>query len=647
MRSLPVLLIMCLSILWSSTLYAQAFKCVPDKSRGHSFFKKNMFDTWHFDNKKRDFWFENFKVVRNSVRTNAKYLFDGDVAIENKFLNDKNFKRAVKNRGYMQVRVRQHKGSAKLVDATALYVRLRVFASNLTYTMEVEPGMSGPLATIRGKCERVSGLQTAHKTPNLNHDNKVVETQATQTSVSDRQASKSSSNSNDLIDAMLGTTNATNSNNNANLFSSFSLEEPSSVSEQTAAVDSFHDTDSSAKLTATQREADELRKKLAALEAAQQQEQQIISNDTRLPLIEQLTANTSGKQGIISGRVRDDSGIAEVTIDGSVIQVQSDGRFEYQTFVPSNGINLRIVATDLSGLSSEKFIALERSASSQTASITFDRLNPLGKKVRRNDNAIALVVGIANYENTPAKAIYADSDALMFKDYASEKLGIPENRIKTMVNDKADERELLLSVKSWLSRSVRQGQTDVYIFFAGHGLASEDGKKMYLLPYDGAPELLDKTALLRKELFDDIASSGPRSVTVFFDTCYSGTTRGPDMLIASRPIAIRAKGSSIPDGFTVFTAAGGDQTAKPLEEAKHGMFSYFLMEGMEGDADSNRDNQITAAELHEYVEQNVVQQSGGSQVPELQGDVGRVLYVFSRAIPATLLGRNVHVDHPK
>ena len=89
-----------------------------------------------------------------------------------------------------------------------------------------------------------------------------------------------------------------------------------------------------------------------------------------------------------------ESGIAEVTIDGSVIQVQSDGRFEYQTFVPSNGINLRIVATDLSGLSSEKFIALERSASSQTASITFDRLNPLGKKVRRNDNAIALVVGI-------------------------------------------------------------------------------------------------------------------------------------------------------------------------------------------------------------------------------------------------------------
>ena len=100
------------------------------------------------------------------------------------------------------------------------------------------------------------------------------------------------------------------------------------------------------------------------------------------------------------------------------------------------------------------------------------------------------------------------------------------------------------------------------------------------------------------------------------------------MLIASRPIAIRAKEQAVPEGFTVMTAAAGDQTAKPLEEAKHGMFSYFLMKGMEGDADANQDNQITAGELHAYVQQNVIQQSSGSQTPELQGDADRVLVRF-------------------
>jgi uncharacterized caspase-like protein len=179
-----------------------------------------------------------------------------------------------------------------------------------------------------------------------------------------------------------------------------------------------------------------------------------------------------------------------------------------------------------------------------------------------------------------------------------------------------------------LRRKIKKDETDVYIFFAGHGLATDDGSEMYLLPYDGAPQLLERTAISRKQLFNDIAVAKPKSVTVFLDTCYSGTTRGIETLIASRPIAIRAKEQPVPDNFTVMTAAAGDQTAKPLEEAKHGMFSYFLMKGMEGEADANQDNRITAGELHSYVQTNVIQQSSGSQTPELQGDADRVLVQF-------------------
>ena len=100
------------------------------------------------------------------------------------------------------------------------------------------------------------------------------------------------------------------------------------------------------------------------------------------------------------------------------------------------------------------------------------------------------------------------------------------------------------------------------------------------------------------------------------------------MLIASCPIAIHALEKAITDNFTVMTAARGDQTAKPLEEAKHGMFSYFLMKGMEGKADANQDNKITAGELHSYVKANVIQQSSGRHTPELQGDADRVLVQF-------------------
>ncbi|MBQ84785.1 MAG: hypothetical protein CMQ16_00030 [Gammaproteobacteria bacterium] len=350
-------------------------------------------------------------------------------------------------------------------------------------------------------------------------------------------------------------------------------------------------------------------------------------SQTTAPSISIAGISVNGPQGVVEGYVSDEVGIAELQINGRTVVVNSDGRFSAKTFVPIGGAVATITAFNAAGMSSSMAVMLERADETQTA-FSFEELNPLKREVVPNEAAVAIIVGVGTYANTDADAIYADTDAQVFQDYAVEKLGVPANRIKTLVNDAADERGVLLAVIRWLTRAVEQGQSDVYVFFAGHGLASDDGEKMYLLPYDGAPELLDRTAILRDELFMDIAAANPRSVTVFLDTCYSGTTRGPEMLVASRPIAIRAKESAIPEGFTVMTAAAGDQTAKPLEEAKHGMFSYFLMKGMEGDADANQDNQITAGELHAFVKQNVEQQSSGSQTPELQGDADRVLVRF-------------------
>ena len=373
----------------------------------------------------------------------------------------------------------------------------------------------------------------------------------------------------------------------------------------------------------------ELERKLAVLENKQKQEQQRIDTDTRAPLLEIISNKTRGKRGTIRGIAKDNVEVAEVTVDGKPINISSTGNFEYSTYVPSQGVELKLQVTDVSGLTTSKVVSLKGNLELANPSISFDRLNPISKKVKSNPKALALIVGVSNYENTKAKALYADNDAMVFKDYATEKLGISENRIKILLNDGADERDILLTVREWLRRSAKPNQSDIYVFFAGHGLASDNGKDMYLLPHDGSPRLLEKTAILRDELFSDIKESNPKSVTVFLDTCYSGVTRNEEMLIAGRPIVIKAKEQAIPDGFTLFSAASNEQISRPLEEAKHGMFSYFLMKGMEGDADSNADNKITARELHAYVEQNVVQQSSGSQTPELQGDKDIVLVQFN------------------
>ncbi len=386
---------------------------------------------------------------------------------------------------------------------------------------------------------------------------------------------------------------------------------------------------SSAELDAERQKRIELERKLAVMEAKQKQEQQRIDNDTRVPLLEIISNKTQGKRGTVHGFARDNVEVAEVTVNGKPIYLSSNGKFKFNTYVPPTGKKLKIEVTDISGLTSSKIITLKGNKSFVDNPILFDDLNPLGKRVKPNKNSLALIVGVSNYENTKSRALYADNDALVFKDYASEKLGVPENRIKILINDGADEKDILLSVQDWIRRTTKPNKSDIYIFFAGHGLASDDGKKMYLLPHDGSPRLLDDTAILRDRLFSDLKASNPKSVTVFLDTCYSGVTRNEEMLIAGRPIVIKSREQAIPDGFTIFSAASNEQISRPLEEAKHGMFSYFLMKGMEGDADVNNDNKVTVLELHNFVRENVVQQSSGSQTPELQGDGNRVLVQFN------------------
>ena len=348
-----------------------------------------------------------------------------------------------------------------------------------------------------------------------------------------------------------------------------------------------------------------------------------------MPTISAFTKQ-NGSNATISGRVTDNTQVAEVLIDGEQISLTNNGTFKAELYIPRNGLNVEIVAFDRKGNKASKLLKIERGNIQQANVQKFKSLNPSLKTVKSNPNALALIIGISDYENTKASALYADSDAKTFYDYATMKLGIPSSNIKELINDGADRIDITRAIKTWLLKRTVTDKTDIYVFFAGHGLATDDGKGMYLLPYDGVPDLLEDSAIRRKELFADIQATKPRSVTVFLDTCYSGGTRNEETLVASlRPVIITAKQQSIPSNFTVLSAAKGNQTSQSLEEVKHGLFSYYMMLGMEGVADANNDNKITARELHEYVVDKVERQSQFRQTPELQGNKNRVLVQFN------------------
>ena len=265
---------------------------------------------------------------------------------------------------------------------------------------------------------------------------------------------------------------------------------------------------------------------------------------------------------------------------------------------------------------------MEVGSSSQTS------LQPLNIQPAKPRDAVAIIIGIEKYRRAPS-ADFANSDASAFYDYALRALGVKPENLRLLLDEKADAAEILVAFKNWLPTRVNKGKTDVYVFYSGHGLPSQDGNSLYFLPYEANRDLLDRTAIAQSEVVEALQRANPRSVTMFIDSCYSGQTRTGETLLASaRPLAVTAKQSSFPPNFTVISASAPDQISSSSPDLKHGIFSYYLMRGMEGDADANKDKQITVGEMQAYLAENVSRRAMGmnrTQQPQVVGDQSRVL----------------------
>ena len=333
----------------------------------------------------------------------------------------------------------------------------------------------------------------------------------------------------------------------------------------------------------------------------------------------------------LRGKVKDKSDFF-LEIDGQPVKINNNGEFIFEGFIidTEEGEELTLVAIDRWNNSSEKSVKINVEIKDAQIAKTYEKLLPSKIKAKQDNNKVALIIGVEKYENlSNLDAIYANRDAKAFRAYANRAFGIPLENIKVLIDKEASRSEIIKATKLWLPQLAKGGGKDIYIFFAGHGLASDDGENLFLLPQDGDSLLLEDTALSRTSMFKQISKLKPNSVTIFFDTCYSGQTRSEETLIAGlRPVRLVVEEQDIPNNFTIFSASSLTQTSGSIEQAKHGIFSYYLMKGLEGNADINSDNQITNGELIAYLKQNVSEEAfvnNRQQDPMLSGDPNRVL----------------------
>jgi len=356
------------------------------------------------------------------------------------------------------------------------------------------------------------------------------------------------------------------------------------------------------------------------------------NQDNEAPVIDitkTITVNNASYE--FQGKITDKAKIVFVEVDGRSVEV-INGKFTVKGYSPVNK-KISIEAIDQWGNRSKpKIVKLIINIKDTNIVNKLEPLNPSKIESLQSNNKVALIIGVEQYDQSP-NASFANLDAKYFFDYARKAFGIKKQNIKILVDEEASLSKTYSAIFKWLPGKIKSNETDLIIFFSGHGLASSDGKAKYILPSDADPDLLSKTALSRSELFNQIIELNPKSVIMFFDTCYSGVSRDEETLLASaKPLRIVADvNNEIPDNFTIFTASKAEQISSGLKEAKQGIFSYYLMKGLEGKADANKDKDITNGELLAYMDQNVSDKAlilGRQQNPMLLGDPDKILMSY-------------------
>jgi hypothetical protein len=387
----------------------------------------------------------------------------------------------------------------------------------------------------------------------------------------------------------------------------------------------------------------------AEADGTMHQEMRTVHHDKLVPLTVDVRypedrARVADEASVVAAVARSSRGVSRITITLNGTEVhQQEERSPQKSMAISAPLTLRDGANAIVITAREP----DGTARQEVRTVILERVKPVAPAAppapppAPPSTQWAVVIGVGTYESSAVPRLrysVADADAVYQTLLTA---GFKKENI-LLLTDKTERRPTLRNVKwalgTFLARSAHKDDL-VLIYFAGHG-ASEvdqrgierDGLSKYLVPVDADPDDLYSTALPMDEMQNVLARIEAERVTVFLDACYSGAAGGRTFASTkTRSVTVddifldrltRSKGRAI------VTASRPSELSIELAELGHGIFTYYLVRGLQGYADNNRDGIVSLQELYEYLAQEVSRKSrqvGGNQHPMLKGELEGVL----------------------
>ncbi|PHI18488.1 peptidase C14 caspase catalytic subunit p20 [Lewinellaceae bacterium SD302] len=230
----------------------------------------------------------------------------------------------------------------------------------------------------------------------------------------------------------------------------------------------------------------------------------------------------------------------------------------------------------------------------------------------------AVIVGAERYQHMPSLK-YTKSDAFYLYAHLRSPEGgaLPASQIRLLVDENATHRNIIMAMRDVY---LRADENDVVLFyFSGHGLQGA------FLPvdYDGFENRLE-----HYEIRDALLATRARHKLVIADACHSGSlssgisdgqglaARNLDKKLARYYNALNEAHA----GTALLLSSKGIEYSLEDGGLRSGVFSHFLIQGLEGEADQNQDDMVSIEELFRYVHRETRTYTGNQQTPTLSGD---------------------------
>ncbi|TMI62063.1 MAG: tetratricopeptide repeat protein [Bacteroidetes bacterium] len=223
----------------------------------------------------------------------------------------------------------------------------------------------------------------------------------------------------------------------------------------------------------------------------------------------------------------------------------------------------------------------------------------------------AIILGISKYKYV-RELQYADKDAELFHDFLKSPAGgsLSDDNIFMLLNEQAMSTNFWSKGNKWLKAKSLRDKDRLFIYLAGHGDAIDEDE-FFFLTYETNPagdknNYLAGGSIQLYNLKSRIEEMTGKGVEVYFimDACRSNELPGGKDGQAALTKAITQKSS----GEITMLATGAGQES--FEDGKiggtgHGLFTYFLVDGLNGSADESKDKKVSLYELKSYIDKNV------------------------------------------